>query len=241
VIRLKPISDIEIATAADQAFKIIAQGGLVVAPHDVGYGLVGHSRASVERLFAAKGRLADNPCVVPANIPTLRNISAVADPELLTWVAHVSDTTPLGVVVPMNHRSDHIRALDPSVRDKASKGGTMAVFLNSGGLIGPLADRACSSGMLLVASSANLSGSGNSYSIADVAESILDEVDIAFDNGPARLSNPAGLATTIVDLDPPAIVRVGVNCDEIERSYRTFAAHRANLPAALHRPGATFG
>lgn len=88
-------------------------------------------------------------------------------------------------------------------------------------------------GLALVGSSGNLSGSPNSYTIAEMPRSILDGVDYWYDDGPAEHRSDEGLATTMVNLQEHTVERVGVLHDFIVESYRRFARQRPVLPAEL--------
>lgn len=132
-----------------QASRILREGGLVVMPTETVYGLAANAldAHAVKRIFAAKGRPADNPLIVHIShldqmAPLVREI-----PQSARLLAERFWPGPLTVILP---KSD----LVPSV----TSGGldTVAVRMPSHPTARALIDRC---GLPLAAPSANLSGS----------------------------------------------------------------------------------
>ena len=71
-------------------------------------------------------------------------------------------------------------------------------------------------GQLLAGSSGNLSGQGNSYRPEELAQSIIDGVDLFIDHGVARHENAQRMATTMIDLRTLEVTRRGVNYNDLQ-------------------------
>jgi tRNA A37 threonylcarbamoyladenosine synthetase subunit TsaC/SUA5/YrdC len=222
---------------ADEAYDVIRRGGLALVPADIGYGLLGHSRASIEQMYVVKGRRYDNPAIVAGSIDTLLAVGKLPDPALVDWLREVTASATLAAVVRVDDSAPQIAGLDPWVREVTLTRGTAAIFMNTGVFVDHLVERALADRLLLVGSSGNLSGTGNNYRFDDVPESIREGVDFVYDMGPMRFANDAKYATTIVNLTNFTIRRIGVSYEEIVTSYEAFAARRPDIPRTLtHMP-----
>jgi L-threonylcarbamoyladenylate synthase len=175
---------------------ILRRGGLVAFPTETVYGLGADATdaAAVRRIFAAKGRPADNPLIVH-----------VADPEGVGEVARLTplarDLTrrfwpgPLTVVVPA------LASVPPEVRAGLP---TVAVRCPGHALARALIRAA---GTPVAAPSANLSGRPSPTTAEAVLEDLDGRVDAVLDGGPC----PRGIESTVVDCtgERPRILRLG--------------------------------
>jgi tRNA A37 threonylcarbamoyladenosine synthetase subunit TsaC/SUA5/YrdC len=221
-------------SAAEEAFRAVAdKDGLALVAANVGYSLLGTSRASIEKMYRIKGRVYGNPCIAAGTMEVFDSIIRPPGAALRAWVADVAGWAPVAVVGELDEDAPAVRRLDPWVLDHCRVDGTMAVFLNTGPFVERMVELAQRRGILLVGSSGNLSGHGNNYTYQDVPARILDEVDYAIDLGPAHYINDEGRATTIVDLTSYTVRRRGVRAEEIIDSYARMAAVRGDLPAEL--------
>jgi tRNA A37 threonylcarbamoyladenosine synthetase subunit TsaC/SUA5/YrdC len=207
---------------ADRAHRVLRDGGLVLLPTDIGYGLAGCSDAAVARIYELKGRPHTKPCVTVANAAVLADVATLRDERLRGWLAEISRRTPIAVVTGTRVGSALLESLTPLVRARATHAGTIATFHNAGELITQLAERARLDGRLLIGSSANVSFTGNNYQLADVPESIRAGVDLVIDRGTARYHNPERAATTILDLTSYEFRRKGIQHALIEASWQAF-------------------
>jgi tRNA A37 threonylcarbamoyladenosine synthetase subunit TsaC/SUA5/YrdC len=224
----------DVTAAAEEAFRIIMeQDGLALVPATIGYGLLGNSRASIEKMYRIKGRVYENPCIVAATLDTLGTIMRPVPEPLHAWVAQVAALGPVAVVYQIDPESGPISRLDPWVRERCVTDDTAAVFLNTGPFVEHMLTLAQAEGVLLVGSSGNQSGQGNNYTYQDVPPELLDGVDYSVDLGPAAHLNTESLATTIVNLTNFTVRRKGVLFDQIIESYRLMAAEHPEFPADL--------
>jgi tRNA A37 threonylcarbamoyladenosine synthetase subunit TsaC/SUA5/YrdC len=222
---------------ADKAFETIRAGGLALVPADIGYGFLGHSRASIERMYALKGRPDDNPCISVGDVELVASLALLPDRALIGWLDEIAVETTLAVVVRVDTQHAMVRGLDPWVFARASSGGTIAIFLNPGEFVVRMVERARAAEMLLIGSSGNFSGQGNNFRFHEVPESIRNGVDYSLDAGCMRHENRERMATTIVNLTNFTLRRLGVGHQAIVASYERFARARPDIPATLvHLP-----
>lgn len=220
--------------AAQTAFdSIVDREGLTIVPANVGYSFLGHSRASIEKMYELKGRRFDNPCIAAGSGKTFDSVMRPMPGALRAWIGELAGWTPVAVVWRLDPDAPAVRRLDPWVLSRCRIEETMAVFLNTGPFVEHMVALAEERGTLLVGSSANLSGEGNSYAYQDIPESLRKSADFSVDAGPATYTNDQGRATTIVNLTNFTVRRKGVMAEEILADYERMAASRPELPPAL--------
>lgn len=188
-----------------RAGAVLARGGLVAFPTETVYGLGANALdpAAVARVFAAKGRPADNPLIV--HVATLEELPRVAGevPPLAQRLARRFWPGPLTLVLP--------RAA--AVPAAASAGlATVAVRMPDHPVALALIHAA---GVPVAAPSANRSGRPSPTCAGHVAEDLGDAVDLLLDAGPTRI----GVESTVLDVteDPAVLLRPGgVTLEELE-------------------------
>jgi tRNA A37 threonylcarbamoyladenosine synthetase subunit TsaC/SUA5/YrdC len=206
----------------DDSYAAIRGGGLTLLKGDIGYGLVGHSPESIEKMYRIKGRPEWNPCIVVGNLEVLRDISTLLDdaPWVEEWLREMFTFTTIAIVGPIRPDSRLLASLSEKVLAQCTKDGTVACFLNTGDFGDSLIERARSDDFALVASSANLAFQGNNYNMANIPQEIRNEVDFALDLGVSKFENVDRLGTTIVNPLTGELLRRGVNADRIEVGLR---------------------
>ncbi|MDQ3335176.1 MAG: Sua5/YciO/YrdC/YwlC family protein [Myxococcota bacterium] len=210
-----------------QIYATLRTGGLALVPTDVGYGLVALEESAVRRIYELKGRPAAKPCVTVGNAEILQRVSHVPV-DTREWIAETARLTPLAIVTRLVE-NPLVAAMTPYVAGQATHAGTIALFFSAGRILERLAECALADGRVVLGSSANLSGTGNNYTLADVPASMRDGADLVIDRGPAWYRNERQLASTILDLTTGAFLRQGVNYDRIAASWasRELAARAA--------------
>lgn len=181
----------------EPAAAIIRQGGLVAFPTETVYGLGanGLDPLAVQRIFAAKGRPADNPLIL--HIAERDELAALVR-EAPAWLAPVLDRFwpgPLTVVLP--------RA--KCVPDIVTAGlDSVAVRLPSLAAARALIRAA---GVPIAAPSANLSGRPSPTTAAAVLADMAGRIEMVLDGGPCDV----GLESTVLDCTTaiPTILRPG--------------------------------
>jgi L-threonylcarbamoyladenylate synthase len=226
VIRVDPdVPDgAEIARAAD----CLRRGGLVAFPTETVYGLGVHALdpAAVRRLFAAKGRPANDPLIVHVD-----SIDRVPD-----LVLHVADTVmslaarfwpgPLTLVLPRSAR----------VPDEVTAGlSTVAIRVPSHPVARALLHAAA---IPIAAPSANLFSRPSPTRASHVLDDLRGRIDLVVDGGPTAV----GVESTVLDLsgEVPMILRPGAISMEMLRQILPRVERMSSSeagPRAMPSPG----
>ncbi|MFP5308166.1 MAG: L-threonylcarbamoyladenylate synthase [Actinomycetes bacterium] len=181
----------------DVAAALLADGGLVAFPTETVYGLGADATdaEAVARVFAAKGRPADNPLIV--HLAAARDLRGVV--AEVTALAEDLATRfwpgPLTLVLDA----------DPSLPRATTGGlGTVAVRVPDHPVARALLQAA---GVPVAAPSANTSGRPSPTTAAHVAADLGDALDAILDGGPC----PLGVESTVVDArgTVPVVLREG--------------------------------
>lgn len=190
----------------DQAASILAGGGVVVAPSETRYGLLGRadSLEVLERIFDIKKREASSPVAV-----FLSNADEIAKYAEFTACARKLSAKflpgPLTLVLKAKNESNPWLVAD----------GKIGIRISSSPVINKLLTQ---TGTPLCATSANISGEESSDSISCIARELGDKVDLYLDGG--MLSGPV---STVVDIstDIPVVLRAGaIDREEIEMACK---------------------
>lgn len=201
-----------IATAA----ALLKRGGLVAFPTETVYGLgaIASHPQPVARIFAAKGRPADNPLIV--HVASLDMLEGIADevPDVARRLIEAFWPGPLTLVL---RRSSRLPSIVSAGLD------TVAVRVPAY----PVAlDLIRCTGQPIAAPSANRSGRPSPTSARHVLRDLGDAVDLILDGGPTEV----GVESTVVDVTglTPLLLRPGgVSKEELERVVG---------PVRLYRP-----
>lgn len=219
------MTSLTIEAEARRMYAVLADGGLALAQTKTGYGLVAMKSQAVERIYALKGRSAQKPCVTVGSMAILDDIAVDVEPETRGWLSMAERRWPMAVIARMNRRSTLIAGFEPFVRSQCTKADTIATFFGVGALISRTAEIAYQNGQLIVGSSANLSGTGNNYTLASVPKVIRDAVDVQFDHGVAPFTSEKQLASTILDLTRGSFQREGCGFAQVQASWNAFLAN----------------
>lgn len=179
---------------------IIADGGLVVFPTETVYGLGADALngEAVKKIFAAKGRPADNPLIVHiADIKKADDVSSMtsAERERFSKLADAFWPGPLTMIVTKNQ----------AVPDEVTCGlGTVGIRLPENIYARKFIEAV---GTPIAAPSANTSGKPSPTLASHVKEDMDGKVDAIIDGGACRV----GLESTVIDLtgEVPCILRPG--------------------------------
>ncbi|MBR4895861.1 MAG: threonylcarbamoyl-AMP synthase [Clostridia bacterium] len=169
-----------------RAAEVIRHGGLVAIPTETVYGLAGSALLddSAKKIYAAKGRPADNPLIVHIAYPEEAERIAYPD-ELYGELAKRFMPGPLTVVLKK-------RSVIP---DTVTAGGdTVAVRCPSNSVAHRLIEV---SGHPIAAPSANRSGAPSPTTAEHVRADMDGKIDMILDGGPCEI----GLESTVIRLD----------------------------------------
>lgn len=171
------------------AADILLAGGLVAFPTETVYGLgaLGLKAECVQRIYAAKGRPANNPVILHvSNLEQAKNLASNWTPDA-DKLAAAFWPGPLTLVLP---KSAIVTAI-------ATAGGpTVAIRMPGHPVALKLIDAV---GEPLAAPSANKSTEVSPTRARHVADSLGDAVDMILDAGPTT----AGIESTVIDLSGP--------------------------------------
>ena len=206
----------DVAGDAERVCDVVEQGGVAIIHLDVGYAVLAHTRAAVERIYAAKRRDYGKATGIVGNHALHEEVHLLGERarRIIRSITRDHDL-PLGVIAP--YRADHplLRALDPFVLGNAVKDGTLNILLNAGELRTRIADLALSRGRIFVGSSANVSGRGIHYRLEDVEPELRAIAEVEIDYGASAYRNPAHLSSTMIDFTTFRVQRAGACYDRI--------------------------
>jgi L-threonylcarbamoyladenylate synthase len=180
-----------------RAAAILRDGGLVAFPTETVYGLGANAlhATAVARIFAAKGRPANNPLIVHiAESSSVRGIAADW-PEVASRLAKRFWPGPLTLVLPR-------RSGVPEI--VTAGGATVAVRQPAHPVARSLI---LAAGLPLAAPSANRSSRLSPTRVEHVARDLAGRIDLILDAGPTS----GGLESTVLDITrtPPRLLRPG--------------------------------
>ena len=202
--------------ASERVIDVIEGGGLAVVPLDVSYAFLAGDAKSLGRIFELKLRPLSRPCPILASWEHFENVSAGSDEEIARVKKVVDAGLPVGVVTAPRWESDVGASIPEECKDLLLRDGNLALFINMGGMSEALIRVADARGVRLFGSSANISGKGNSFSIKDVPDSMLEAVQIVCDTGTCKYVNAERCASSIIDMKEGVLLRQGILHKEIE-------------------------
>ncbi len=201
---------------ARRVYDTLAEGGIGIVPTDVGYVILGISRAAIWKIFEVKRRKPDKLNAMCGCLEMHRDLHALEDRRRAVVSAIVGDANlPMGTVAP--GRPDHpaLASLEKDVLDQTTDEGTIAMLLNAGPLLDELARIAFADDRLVIGSSANISLQGVKFRAEDIEPEVRAAADIVIDYGLARW-NRYGRSSTMIDVARMRVVRYGSCFDLID-------------------------
>jgi L-threonylcarbamoyladenylate synthase len=225
VIRVDPVHPD--AAALTRAADCLRRGGLVAFPTETVYGLGVHAldRAAVQRLFAAKGRPADDPVIVHVDSVERIHELVLSVPGAARNLAARFWPGPLTLVLPRS----------PRVPDEITAGlRTVAVRVPAHPVARALLAAA---GIPVAAPSANLFSRPSPTRASHVLDDLDGRIDLVLDGGPTQV----GVESTVLDLsgEVPTILRPGAVSLEMLRTILPRVERRSGEPVrgAMPSPG----
>ena len=226
VIRVDP--DRPDATAMARAADCLRRGGLVAFPTETVYGLGVHALdpEAVRRLFAAKGRPANDPLIVHVDSLDRVHDLVLHVPETAVALAARFWPGPLTLVLPRSSR----------VPDEVTAGlNTVAVRVPAHPVARALLTAAA---VPVAAPSANLFSRPSPTRASHVLDDLNGRIDLVIDGGPTNV----GVESTVLDLsgDVPTILRPGAISLEMLQMILPRVERRASTEhgrSAMPSPG----
>lgn len=208
------------AEALAEAASVLRGGGMVAFPTETVYGLGANARdaSAVARIFAAKGRPANNPLIVHISDPDQVQQVAADWPESAARLAGRFWPGPLTLVLPKRDSvPDIVTARGPTVAVRIPAHPVAQALLRAAAL--PIA-----------APSANRSTELSPTRAEHVLRGLDGRIEMLLDGG----ATTGGIESTVLDLTttPPRLLRPGpISVAEIEQLIGTLARART-LPVA---------
>ena len=195
--RIVVIDEDNFTEAISEAARLVQEGGLVAFPTETVYGLGANAldEKAIERIYKVKGRRADKPlALLVADRDAVKGLAAWI-PDYALRLMDGYWPGPLTLIFKAS------REVPPSVK---SPEGTIGVRMPDHLVALELIRK---SGVLLAATSANLSGEASRTTAHEVERDFGDKIDMIIDGGATEV----GVASTVVDAtgDRPAVVREG--------------------------------
>jgi L-threonylcarbamoyladenylate synthase len=191
VIKIDPVNPDK--RSISSAAKVIREGGLVVFPTETVYGIAANllDDGAVARLYRVKARPAGKPFTVHISDKSMIKDMGCRITETAEKLINKFWPGPVTIIL-------------------ASDSGTKIGFRMPANKIALELIR--SSGVPIVAPSANLSGVNPPATAQQALMDLADKVDMVIDGGRTDI----GVESTVIDLtiDPPAILRVGAISEE---------------------------
>ncbi|KEO52604.1 L-threonylcarbamoyladenylate synthase [Thioclava pacifica] len=191
-------------TGFAKAAELLREGALVAMPTETVYGLAGDARndRAVAEIFAAKGRPRFNPLIVHmASLEAVEEIAVVSDAA--RQIAARFWPGPLTIVLPLR--------ADSGLSDLVTAGlDTVAIRLPAHPVARALLE---AFGGPIAAPSANPSGKISPTTAQHVLDGLSGKIAAVLDGGACEV----GVESTILSLDPPALLRPGgIAAEELE-------------------------
>jgi L-threonylcarbamoyladenylate synthase len=227
ILRVNPVSPE--ADIVAQAAKMLREGGLVAFPTETVYGLGANAldATAVARIFAAKGRPANNPLIVHIADNNAVQVLVADWPPAAVRLAERYWPGPLTIVVTRKDSvPDIVTAAGPTVAVRQPAHPTARALIQASGL--PLA-----------APSANRSTRVSPTMAEHVARDMDGRIDLILDAGPTS----GGIESTVLDVtcSPPRLLRPGpISPSDIVAAIGPIELGRGQLPSVtvpLRSPG----
>lgn len=205
---------LDIIGDARRAFDIIKTGGIAIWPNDVGYGMVGGTKAALQKIFDTKRRGSHKRHAMLCDINTQRELHTLDSRSQEIIEAITQDfNLPLGAIGPC--RTDHplLRKVDLELLKASTANGTIGMLLNAGPIYAELCRLSREAVHPIFGSSANLSGSGPKFRVEDIEPEIRAIADVIIDYG-LRKYHTYQRSATILRFPTLEVVRIGT-CYEL--------------------------
>ncbi|KAJ5184048.1 hypothetical protein N7492_001664 [Penicillium capsulatum] len=209
-------SPINIEEDAKRVFEVLKNGGIAIIPANVGYGIIAVDPNALRRIYVTKQRQPHKRHAMMGSFALHQKIHNV-DPRAagLVRLLTVDLDLPAGVVAP--YHSDHamIRNLPPELLVESTIDGMMAMLVNGGRLQDEISRLATDAGLVVLGSSANLTGMGSKTVVEDIEADVKAAADIIIDYGRQKFQYPRA-SSTMIDFKNMNVLRYGACYDVIQ-------------------------
>lgn len=196
---------------AAEAFATLQAGGVIIAPTDVGYGMMSASVEGIERMFVTKERKSGHTMGI---IGTYALHTKLHDLPAEKYNVTQTLAEELGITIAVVATvKDSTRDLLPP-QGNLMKNDTLGIAICEGPFQRELGRLNDENHQLMVGSSANLTGQGQKFAVADIEPEIIAAADLVIDYGRQK-GSVYRRAGTVLDLDNERVLRIGANYEVI--------------------------
>ncbi|CAI7665922.1 unnamed protein product [Penicillium glandicola] len=207
---------------ARAVFEVLKRGGIAIIPMSVGYGIIAMNPDALDRIFRAKQREPHKRNAMVGSYSLHQDIHVLSNKEAgMVKLLTVDLNLPLGIVAP--YRLDHpiIQKVPQNILAQSVLGDTLAMLVNGGALLEELSRLAALESLLLMGSSANITGKGTKIVVQDIEPEILKLADIVIDYGRQKFHHPRA-SSTIIDFRTIKVIRYGACYDVVQDALWRF-------------------
>jgi tRNA A37 threonylcarbamoyladenosine synthetase subunit TsaC/SUA5/YrdC len=204
----------DIVGDANRIVEVLLDGGVIINPGDLGYGMLTASPGAARKSFEAKQRAPHKRHGMLGSADIRAEVHQLdRRGEDIVNAITVDFDLPLGVVAPV--RMDHplIKAIDPETFRGASVDGTMAMVQNNGKLCDELSRLSLEHGVPFLGSSANLTGTGVKYRLEDIEDEVRQSADLEINYGLCKY-HTYQRSSTMINFVSMSVIRIGA-CYEL--------------------------
>ncbi|KAF8150403.1 hypothetical protein K438DRAFT_441109 [Mycena galopus ATCC 62051] len=219
----------DVGRDALEAHKVLKNGGVVIVPTDVGYGLVSNSAEGIERAFAAKQRKMGHTLGLIGTYQQHAELHILSDDEAehrrkleMTRAMTRDMGAVLALVAPFRRDHPRLKQFSGMTLERLEKNGTLGIAIGEGPFLTELGRLNDEDGLLMVGSSANLTGEGQKYRVEDIEPEVLEAADLVVDYGLQKwhLYQRPG---TNFDVYNMKVLRIGANYEVFRERMRKWA------------------
>ncbi|KAJ4358457.1 uncharacterized protein N0V89_003040 [Didymosphaeria variabile] len=212
-----------------EAHRMLKSGGVVIVPTDVGYGLLSASAEGIDRAFAAKQRRPGHTLGIVGTYLQHSQLHVLSDDAEehqrrleLTHVLTRDMGATLGIVGKLRAEHPRLQQLSAATLERCTKEGSVGIAVPEGPFLTELGRLNDEDGLLMVGSSANLTGQGQKYRVEDIEPEVLEAADLIVDYGLQKwqLYRRPG---SNYDFYNMRLLRVGANYEVFRERMRKWA------------------
>lgn len=151
----------DIKKDAKRVFEVLKAGGTAIVPASAGYTIMSDNSKSLKRIFMTKKRGAHKRHGMSGSYALHKRLHVI-DQKHADTVHTLTQTfgLTLGVVAKVNDSDPIVQNLDEDTLEAASNEETMAMLIGAGTLHDEITNLTAAENMLILGSSANLTGTG---------------------------------------------------------------------------------
>jgi len=203
----------------NRAYSVLKSGGLVISPTKVGYIMVGCTFESIKRKFDLKQRKKSKSAVILTRYENLEVVSLV--PSIHQKFISLLNQSNLLCGFILKRNKDAFVTLNKDLVDYTKQPNETSCFVINHGLYSEQLEKfATLDNILLFASSANKSGTGNKGKFKNIGDSIIKNVNYSIIDDEyvaQRYQDKEAEQGVMIDLtsDVPSLIRLGLFSDKI--------------------------